>query len=225
MPAYELYAFWRSSAGYRVRVALALKGLTATEHSIDLDAGQQLSPAFLAINPAGAVPALVIDGNPPITQSTAILEYLDETVPSPPLLPPDAIGRARVRSICAQLAADTHPLVVPRIRKYLTAQAGFDAAAWRAWQVQWFGAGLRTVEARLANDKARLADDPATGAFCHGDTVTMADILLCSILAVMGVFDVRIDGTHTVDRIVAHCNTLPAFANAAPHRQAGAPAR
>ena len=110
--------FWRSSATYRVRVALALKGLAAQEHIIDLDAGDQHTDAFRAINPLAALPALILPGQPPLTQSLAILEYLNETVPNPPLLPPDPSGRARVRSIAAGLAADTHPLIVPRVRQY-----------------------------------------------------------------------------------------------------------
>ncbi len=214
---YELYAFWRTSATFRVRVALNLKGVAATEHQVNLDAGEQRSPTFLALNPLGAIPALVEAGHPPLTQSLAVLEFLDETHPSPPLLPADAHGRARVRSLAQMLAADTHPLITPRVRQYLTTQGGFDAAAWRAWQQQWFGTGLRAVEQRLASETA-------TGTFCHGDSVTLADITLASIVAVMRVFKVDVDGTPTVDRIVARCEALPAFAQAAPMRQQGAPA-
>jgi maleylacetoacetate isomerase len=216
-PRFDLYVYWRTSAGYRVRVALNLKGLTATERFINLDAGDQRSEAFLAINPLGGVPALVVDGGPVLTQSLAILEYLDEIAPAPPLLPQDPIGRARVRSICSMLAADTHPFITPRVRKYLTAQAGFDPVQWKAWQTNWFTTGLQAVERRLAGD-------PATGAFCHGDRVTVADIVLASIPAVMQVFGVTVPGIPTVDRIVAACWQLPAFAAADPYRQAGAPA-
>jgi maleylacetoacetate isomerase len=215
-PNFELYAFWRSSATYRVRVALALKGLSAREHYIDLDAGDQRAAAFLKINPLGAIPALIVPGHPPLTQSLAILEYLEETVSAPPLLPRDPLGRARVRSIAAGLAADTHPLIVPRVRKYLTTTGGFDAAAWRAWQIQWFNAGLQALETRLTTETA-------TGQYCHGDTVTIADILLMSIVAVMRVFSISVADTPTIDRIVAICETREAFANAAPSRQVGAP--
>jgi maleylacetoacetate isomerase len=215
-PSFELYAFWRSSATYRVRVALALKGLSAHEHSIDLDAGDQKGADFLKINPLGAVPALIVPGQAPLTQSLAILEYLEETVPNPPLLPPDPLGRARVRSIAAGLAADTHPLVVPRVRRYLTTTGGFDDAAWRAWQVQWFTAGLQALETRLASEAG-------TGAYCHGDAVTMADILLMSIVAVMRVFRISVADVPTIDRIVALCEAQDAFAAAAPSRQEGAP--
>jgi maleylacetoacetate isomerase len=215
-PAFELYGFWRSSATYRVRVALALKGLSAREHVIDLDAGDQRTPAFLKINPLGALPALIVPGQAPLTQSLAILEYLEETVPAPALLPADPNGRARVRSIAAGLAADTHPLIVPRVRRYLTTTGGFGNAAWRSWQVQWFNAGLQALEARLASEAA-------TGQYCHGDTVTIADIVLMSIVAVMRVFGISAAGTPTIDRIVASCETQDAFAGAAPARQTGAP--
>jgi maleylacetoacetate isomerase len=217
-PSLELYGFWRSSATYRVRVALALKGLSAQEHTIDLDNGDQRDPAFLKINPLGALPALIVPGQPPLTQSLAILEYLEETVPSPSLLPTDRLGRARVRSIAAGLAADTHPLIVPRVRQYLMTTAGFDAATWRAWQSHWFSTGLQALEVRLASEAA-------TGLYCHGDSVTIADILLMSIVAVLRVFGFSTGGLPTIDRIVALCETQPAFAAAAPMRQQGAPAR
>ena len=214
--AFELYAFWRSSATYRVRVALNLKGLSAREHTIDLDAGDQRGAAFLAINPLGAIPALIVPGQAPLTQSLAILEYLDETSPNPPLLPPDPLGRARVRSIAAALAADTHPLIVPRVRRYLTTTGGFDDAAWRAWQIQWFTTGLQALEKRLASEAG-------TGTYCHGDSVTIADIVLASIIAVLRVFKISLADIPTVDRIMVLCDTHPAFAKADPFKQAGAP--
>ncbi|WP_428374721.1 maleylacetoacetate isomerase [Lichenicoccus sp.] len=215
-PGLTLYAYWRTSATYRVRVALALKGLTAQERLIDIDAGEHLRPEFLAINPQGALPALVVHGHPPLTQSVAILEFLDELYPQPALLPDDPFGRARVRSLAATMASDTHPLIVPRVRKYLKEAAGFDDAAWRAWQTAWFTRGLTDIE-------ARLRDDPATGTFCHGGTPTMADICLASVEAVARVFKIKVDGIPTVDRIVAACNALDAFSNADPMVQTGAP--
>ncbi|PZQ18898.1 MAG: maleylacetoacetate isomerase [Ancylobacter novellus] len=214
-PKLTLYAYWRTSAGYRVRVALALKGLSAEERNVDIDAGENRSPEFLKINPMGAVPALVADDRAPITQSLAILDYLEEIAPEPPLLPADPWGRARVRSIAAMLAADTHPLITPRVRRYLT-EAGFDADQWRAWQVHWFTTGLQAVEKRLASEAE-------TGVFCHGDSPTIADVCLASIPAVMQVFKVTVPDIPTVDRIVAACEALPAFANADPYRQKGAP--
>jgi maleylacetoacetate isomerase len=218
---FELHSYWRTSATYRVRVAFNLKGVRPRETNVDLDAGEQLGEAFRRINPMGAIPALIDHGpgqSPlPLTQSLAILEFLDETYPEPPLLPADAHARARVRSLAQMLAADTHPLVTPRVRKYLTTSGGFDAQAWRAWQIQWFGAGLRAFEQRLANE-------PGTGRFCHGDAPTLADICLASIFAVMRVFKIDFDDLPTASRIMAECERLEAFAAAAPARQAGAPA-
>lgn len=217
-PHYELFAFWRTSATYRVRVALNMKGLHAHEHIIDLDAGAQRSESFLKVNPLGAIPALVEHGHPPLTQSLAILEFLDETTPAPPLLPADPHGRARVRSIAGMLTADTHPLITPRVKKYLTTQGGFDDAAWRAWQIQWFTTGLQAVEQRLATEAQ-------TGATCHGDTLGIADICLMSIIIVMRVFKIAVPDTPTIDRIVAYCEKHAAFADADPYRQEGAPAK
>jgi maleylacetoacetate isomerase/maleylpyruvate isomerase len=217
---YELFSYWRTSATYRVRVAFNLKGVRPRETDVDIDAGQQHGEAFRKINPLGAIPALIDHGpgqsHVPMTQSLALLEFLDETYASPPLLPPDPHGRARVRSLAQMLAVDTHPLITPRVKKYLTTAGGFDADAWRAWQIQWFGAGLRAVEQRLAGE-------PGTGRFCHGDAPTVADICLASVMIVMRVFKIRIDDIPTVDRIMAECEALPAFAAADPSRQAGAP--
>ncbi|MEQ1715461.1 MAG: glutathione S-transferase N-terminal domain-containing protein, partial [Hyphomicrobium sp.] len=141
-PRFELYSYWRTSATYRVRVALNLKGLCAVEHNVNLDAGEQRSEAFLKINPLGAIPALIDLGagqsHAPITQSLTILEYLEDVHPLPALLPAGPIGRARVRSIAQMLAADTHPLITGRIKKYLTTEGKFDDAAFRAWQIHWF---------------------------------------------------------------------------------------
>ncbi len=219
-PRFELYSFWRTSATYRVRVALNMKSVLAEEHNINIDAGEQRSEAFLKINPMGAIPALIDreSGQPttPMTQSLAILEFIEETYPSPPLLPRDAHGRARVRSLAAMLAGDTHPFVTPRVKKYLTSVGKFDDAAWRAWQIHWFGTGLSALEERLTHEAE-------TGTFCHGDTPTMADICLASIIAVMRVFKIELANIPTVDRIMASCEQLDAFAKADPTRQVGAP--
>lgn len=217
---FELFSFWRTSATYRVRVAFNLKGLQAHERNINLDSGEQRSEAFLKINPMGAIPAL-IDNRPgqprtPITQSLAILEFLDETYPTPALLPPDAHGRARVRSLAAMLAADTHPLITPRVKKYLTTNGKFDDAAWRAWQIHWFTTGLQAVEQRLANEAG-------TGSFCHGESAGMADICLASIIVVMRIFKIEVPDIPTIDRIMANCAKNEGFGKAEPGRQAGAP--
>jgi maleylacetoacetate isomerase len=215
-PDFELYGFWRTSATYRVRVALNLKGLVAHERIIDLDKGDQLSPDFLKINPMGAIPALIVPGQPPLTESLAILEFLDETHPAPPLLPADPHGRARVRSIALMLAADTHPLIVPRVRKYLMDVGGFDTAAVKAWMTHWFGTGLAAVEQRLSLEAA-------TGAFCHGDAVTLADLCLGSITVLARVNKLALPPLPTIDRIMARCEAMEAFAKADPMKQVGAP--
>lgn len=213
---FELYGYWRTSATYRVRVALALKGIPVQERFVNVDAGEHRSEAFLRINPMGALPAFVQAGHPPITQSMAILEFLEEYQPHPALLPGDLDGRARVRSIAGMLAADTHPLITPRVRKYLQAEPAFSDAQWRQWQEHWFRTGLSALEQRLASE-------PGTGAFCHGDAITIADICLASIIAVMRVFRIDTQDTPTVDGIVARCDAIEAFRQAAPHLQAGAP--
>jgi maleylacetoacetate isomerase/maleylpyruvate isomerase len=215
-PDFELYGFWRTSATYRVRVALNLKGLTAHERIIDLDAGDQLKPDFLKINPLGGIPALVAPGHPPLTESLAILEFLDETHPAPPLLPNDPHGRARVRSIAQMLAGDTHPLITPRIRKYLSSVGGFDDAAIKAWMTHWFGTGLAAVEKRLASEAA-------TGTFCHGDAVTLADICLGSITVLARINKLVLPPLPTIDAIMARCEAMDAFAKADPLKQVGAP--
>jgi len=219
-PRFELFAYWRTSATYRVRVALNLKGLRAQERIVNVDAGEHRGEPFLRINPLGAIPAMIDleagQSRTPLTQSLAILEFLDEVEPSPALLPADPHGRARVRSLAGMLATDTHPLIVPRVKKYLTTMGGFDDAAWRAWQIHWFTTGLQAYEQRLATEAE-------TGAFCHGDTVTMADICLASIIVVMRIFKIEVAGIPTIDRIMAACEKQDAFAKADPTRQEGAP--
>jgi maleylacetoacetate isomerase len=213
---FKMYGFWRSAATFRVRTALHLKGLAYEETMIDLDAGAQDAPSFRAVNPAGAVPALYIDGGPPLTQSLAILDYLEEVYPQPALLPADARGRARVRALALLFAADHHPLIVPRVRRYLADVVGVDDDGRTAWIKHWFREGLVQGEARLAND-------PATGRFCHGDTPTIADLCLVSHVFGAKGFEVDTADLPTVERIFDACLALDAFAKAAPMRQPGAP--
>jgi maleylacetoacetate isomerase len=219
-PRFELFAYWRTSATYRVRVALALKGLRAEERFVNIDAGEHRSPEFLRINPLGAIPALIDReapaGTPPMTQSLAILDYLEEVQPTPAILPGDAAGRARVRSLAGMLAADTHPLITPRVIKYLSG-AGFDDEAVRAWRVNWFTTGLRAFEQRLEAE----AD---TGSFCHGERITIADICLASIVVLLPILKIEVADIPIVTRIFAACASHEAFISAAPGRQFGAPA-
>jgi maleylacetoacetate isomerase/maleylpyruvate isomerase len=216
-----MFAYWRTSATYRVRVALRLKGLAVDERYVNLDSGEQRSEAFLKINPLGAIPAL-LDREaggpvPPITQSLAILEFLEDIAPNPALLPADPHGRARVRSLASMLVADTHPLITPRVVKYLTETAGFDAPAARAWRTHWLTTGLRAFEQRLESEAE-------TGTFCHGEQITMADICLASIKIVLPIFKIEVADTPLIDRIFAACEGHEAFAGAAPALQYGAPA-
>jgi maleylacetoacetate isomerase len=212
----KMYGFWRSAASFRVRIAMNLKGLAYEETMIDLDAGEQHAPAFKAINPAAGVPALFVDDGPPLIQSLAILEYLEELHPEPALLPPDARGKARVRALALIFAADHHPLITPRVRRYLADTLQIDDAGRTQWIRYWFREGL-------AQGEARLAGDPATGRFCHGDAPTIAD--LCLVSQAMGArgFKVETADLPTVHRIVEACLTIDAFARAVPLRQPGAP--
>ena len=211
-----MYGFWRSAAAFRVRIALNLKGLAFTEEMIDLDAGVQHGTTYRAVNPQEVVPTLLIDGLS-LTESLAIMEYLDETRPAPPLLPADPPGRARVRSLALIWAADHHPLIVPRIRRYLAEQLGVDEAGRTAWIRHWFAEGLRIGE-------ARLAAEPETGAFCHGDAPTLADLTLMSQAMGARGFGIDLAAWPTVARIVGACLAREEFARALPLRQPGAPA-
>ena len=207
-----LHSFWRSLATYRVRIALNLKGLTVTDTNIDLDAGDQHTPHYRAINPMGAVPALILDDGTILTQSLAILEYLEETHPTPALLPPDAPTRARIRALCAITAADTHPLVVPRVQKRL-AEHGLTEDQRKAWAAHWFTQGLIAYEAQLAHATA----------FATGPTPTLADICLASHVAGSQRFGADLTPYPTVLAIHGRCMALPAFATAHPLKQPGAP--
>ena len=213
----KLYGFWRSLASYRVRVALALKGLQAEEISIDLLKGKQSSPDYLAVNPQGVVPALVLDdGGAPLFQSIAILEYLEEIRPEPPLLPKDARGRARVRGLSLIAAADAHPLVVPRVRNYLEKEMKQDEAARNRWLAHWTMRALEAIENHLAREKE-------TGRFCHGNTPTMADICVASqIVGALAYFNCDTKDVPTAMRIYNQCMEIEAFARAHPLKQPGA---
>ena len=208
-----LHSYWRSLATYRIRIALNLKGVAiAREINVDLDAGDQHTPAYRAINPMGAVPALVLDDGTTLTQSLAILEWIEETYPAPPLLPQTAAARARIRALCAITAADTHPLVVPRVQKALTA-FGITDAQRLGWNADWFTRGLGAYEAQVGH-----------GPFCDGPQPTLADACLASHVAGAERFGVALTPFPAVRAIHAACMALPAFATAHPLRQAGAPA-
>lgn len=208
-----LHGYWLSLATYRVRIALTLKGVAFEERAHDLVRGDQHAAEYRALNPAGAVPALVGATSRPLTQSLAIVEWLDETHPTPPLLPPDADGRARVRALFLQTAADTHPIVVPRVRAQLASRFGAAPDAITAWAAHWFREGLVAYEAEL--------DDGA--AFCHGDALSIADLALASHLIGCARFGVDLGPFPNVRRIGDALLAMPAFAAAHPDRQADAP--
>jgi maleylacetoacetate isomerase len=213
----KLYGFWRSLASYRVRVTLALKGLHAEEVSIDLLKGRQNSEDYLAVNPQGVVPALVLDeGGAPLFQSLAILEYLEETHPQPPLLPQDPRGRARVRGLALIAAADGHPLIVPRVRNYLEKELKADETARNRWLAHWTMRALEAIESHLAREKD-------TGRFCHGNTPTLADVCLASqVIGALAYFNCDTKAVPTAMRIYNQCMEMEAFAKAHPLNQPGA---
>jgi maleylacetoacetate isomerase len=213
----KLYGFWRSLATYRVKVALALKGLAAEEVSIDLLKGKQHEKDYVAVNAQAVVPALVLEeGGAPLFQSLAILEYLEETQPRPPLLPKDPRGRARVRGLALIAAADGHPLVVPRVRAYMEKELKLDEAARNKWLAHWTLKALEAIEAHLAREKE-------TGRFCHGDTPTIADICLAGqVVGAVGYFKCDVSGVPTCMRIYEECMKIDAFNKAHPLKQPGA---
>ena len=213
----KLYTYWRSLATFRVRMTLNLKGLAYTPIYVDLDAGQQNAPQFKAVNPQMVIPALVEDDGNVLYQSMAIMEYLNEVHPAPPLLPTDPRGRARVRALSLITVADSHPLIVPRVRNHLGSALGLDDAGKIAWVRHWFAAGLDAYEAHLARDKA-------TGTYCHGEALSMADVCLVSHVAGHRVFKGTVDKHPTVARIYERCLADERIASAQPLRQPGAPA-
>ena len=207
----KLYSYFRSSAAYRVRIALNLKGIAPEYVFIHLPKNEQRAPDYLKLSPAGLVPALV-DGDEVITQSLAIIEYLDERHAAPPLLPPTPEGRARVRSMALDIACDIHPLDNLRVLKYLTGVLKISEQQKDEWYAHWVQEGLRVLETRLASD-------PRTGRFCHGETPTLADICLVPQLANARRVSLDLTPYPTLSRIEETCNALPAFANAAPAQQ------
>lgn len=209
----KLYTYFRSSAAYRVRIALHLKGIAFDSVPVHLlrDGGQQLLPAYRAINPSALVPTLV-DGGVCIGQSLAIIEYLEETQAQTPLLPPDAAGRARVRALALTVAADTHPLGNLRVLKYIKGELGQTEEAKLAWQQHWLRTGLASLEALLAGD-AR------TGVYCHGDAPGLADCCLVPQVFSAQRFQVDLAPYPTIMRIHEACAALPAFQQAHPARQ------
>jgi maleylpyruvate isomerase len=206
-----LHDYWRSSAAFRVRIALGLKGLETDRRYVHLRKGEQRSPAFLAMNPQGLVPALE-DGGLALTQSLAIIEYLEETHPEPPLLPRAPAERAWVRAVALAVACDIHPLNNLRVLRYLERELHADEAARDRWYAHWVAEGLAAIERMLA---AR----PGTGPFCLGASPTLADACLVPQVFNAWRFQVPVEPYPLVLAVVDACMKLPAFDLAQPSKQ------
>ena len=207
----KLYTYFRSSAAYRVRIALNLKGVTHEAVPVDLRPGAHRQPGYLAMNPQGLVPALE-DGGAVIAQSLAIIEYLEETRPPPPLLPRLPLERARVRSLALAIACDIHPLNNLRVLNYLRSPLGHDEAAVDAWYRHWIGEGFRALE----EEAKRASGD---GRHMFGGEVTLADVCLVPQMFNARRFKCDVEPFPTLRAICAHLEALPAFARAAPDAQ------
>ena len=213
----KLFSFWRSLATYRVRIAMNLKGLKPAEVvEINLMKGEQREEGYRKVNPMMAIPALVDGSGPALFESLAIIEYLDETHPNPPLLPKDAKGRARVRGLAQLIACDSHPLVVPRVREYLEHELKLDEPTRNTWCQHWHRAALTALETNL--------QDKATGRHAHGDSITIADICIASQGAGANFFKVDLGPFPNFKRVLDTCMQNEAFARAHPLKQPGAPA-
>jgi maleylacetoacetate isomerase len=207
----KLYNYFRSSAAYRVRIALALKGLDYEYIPVHLVKGEQRGESYRTLNAQQLVPTLS-DDRGTFTQSLAIIEYVDERYPEPPLLPETPQARARVRAIALAIACDIHPLNNLRVLQYLTGTLGTGEDAKNAWYRHWIDLGLAALETQLAGDVA-------TGIFCHGERVTLADVCLVPQLANARRYSIPLEPYPTLRRIDAECQGLKAFASAAPDRQ------
>ena len=209
----KLFGYFRSSAAYRVRIALKLKGLDWESESVPLtrDGGKQFGPAYRSINPQALVPTIK-DGPTYITQSLAIIEYLEETYPETPLLPKSRKARARVRALALSVACDIHPLNNLRVLKYLTDTLGVEESTRMDWYRYWISTGLSALE-------AMLVDHPNTGSFCHGDSPGLADACLVPQIFNASRFDCDLSTYPTILRINKKCLKLDTFRTAAPENQ------
>ena len=206
-----LHGYFRSSTSFRTRIALNMKGVAYDQTFRHLRKGEQRAADYLTLNPQGLVPTLEIDGLT-LTQSLAIIEYLEETRPTPPLLPKDAVGRARVRALAYMNALEIHPINNLRVLDQLKGQFGADDAAVAAWFRHWVDETFGALETRLASDRE-------TGVFCHGDQPTLADVCLVPQVVNNARFEVDMSRYPTIARIHKACVALPAFADAMPGKQ------
>ena len=212
----KFFSFWRSQASFRVRIALNLKKRPADVVFVDLDTDAHHTDEFRRINPQMALPALVEDDGTVLFQSLAILEYLEEKYPSPAILPTDANGRARVRALALMVACEGHPLLVPRVRRYLDRELNLRDEQQNAWRRHWTIETLTALEGHLAGNKD-------TGKFCHGDTPTMADICLVGHVTVAVMQQMPLDRWPTAKRVFETAMALPEFATAHPLLQPDTP--
>ncbi len=207
----KLYGYFRSSAAFRVRIGLNLKGLAYEQTIIHLRKGDQRLPFYLDLNPQGMVPSLV-DGPQVLTQSLAILEYLDETRPEPPFLPRDTPGRARVRALAQIVASDIHPINNLRILTYLKEALDLNEDGVARWYNRWIAEGFQAIE-------DEIYDDPDTGLFMHGDEPSLADICLVPQIFNARRYHLDMSPYPTIRRIFDACMSLPAFDDAQPSKQ------
>jgi maleylpyruvate isomerase len=204
-----LYDYFRSSAAYRLRIALNLKGLAPERRFVHLRKGEQRNPAYLGVNPQGLVPTL-LDGDVTLTQSLAIIEYLDETHPSPALLPSNPVDRAWVRSIAQSIACDIHPIDNTRVMQYLEHTLGLDEAKRNEWYGHWIRLGFEAIEKRLAERSAK---------FAFGDAPGLADICIVPQVANAARVKLPMDPYPRIRAINGACLVHPAFAAAHPSKQ------
>ena len=204
----QLYNYFRSSASFRVRIALALKGLSYQYLPVHLVRGEQLKPPFSDLSPAALVP-LLVDGDHQLTQSMAIIEYLDETYPEPALLPGDALARARIRALAQDVACEIHPLDNLRVLRYLVRDLKVSEDDKNRWYRHWVETGLEVVERKLAAQPSP---------FCHGDAPTLADCTLVPQIFNAQRFDCRLDHVPNVMRVFDACMKLPAFEDTRPEK-------
>jgi len=210
----QLFDYFRSSASYRVRITLNLKGLDCEQVGVNLLKGEHKGEEHLTRNPQGFVPALALDSGEILTQSLAIIEYLEERYPPPALLPGDAVGRAQVRAMAQLIACEIHPLNNLRVLQHLGGELGLDKDAQGDWYRHWLAAGFEALEVMLA---------PQAGEFCAGDTPGLADICLVPQVYNARRFELDLSPYPSIVRIDARCQALDAFASAAPEAQGDAP--
>jgi maleylacetoacetate isomerase len=210
------HGYFRSSAAYRCRIAFNLKGVRPDFVSVHLRQGKQWSPEFLKLNPQGLVPALEADGRV-LTQSLAIIEWLDETHPTPSLLPRDAFDRAHVRALALSIACEIHPLQNLRVLNHLKTEFGQDQAGLDRWCQQWIEPGLAAFEAAVATSRK-------SGKFCFGDTPGLADICLVPQMFSAARFGADVSRLTNLQRIMRSCEAHPAFIEAHPSKQPDAEA-